>query len=217
MIRTNLFTRWETDERGNVAIVFAMMAIILMLAVGAAVDVGRWLHARDQTISAVDAALLAAGRYLQTNQNDPAGAIATAQTYYAQNVTSRLPVTGDSVSFVVGSDGMSVTASGTAYMQTSFLNLAGVDKLPLISTATTQFSQAQIAVGGNGGQSIEISLVLDETGSMVGQKLTDLQAAAKAWSTLSSGPITFSRRAMWIVLALWLRAACCCSRSPAPS
>ena len=50
------------DQRGNVAIVWALMATVLMLAVGAAVDVGRWLHARDQTVAAVDAALLAGGR-----------------------------------------------------------------------------------------------------------------------------------------------------------
>ena len=61
---------WRSDRSGNVAITFAMMAVVLMLAVGAAVDIGRWLHARDQTVSAVDAALLAGGRYLQTNSTD---------------------------------------------------------------------------------------------------------------------------------------------------
>jgi len=73
---------WRSDRSGNVAITFAMMAVVLMLAVGAAVDIGRWLHARDQTVSAVDAALLAGGRYLQTNSTDAAGAIAAAQKFY---------------------------------------------------------------------------------------------------------------------------------------
>jgi Flp pilus assembly protein TadG len=170
---------WRSDQSGNVAIVFAMMAVILMVAVGAAVDVGRWLHARDQTISAVDAALLAGGRALQTNSTDTASALAAAQKYYAQNTASRLPVTDDSITFAVGSDGMSMTASGTAYMQTPFLNLAGVDKLPLVSTAATQFSQAQLATGGNGGENLEISMMLDITGSMAGQKLLDLKSSAE--------------------------------------
>ena len=62
-----------------------------MLAIGAAVDISRWLHARDQTIAAVDAAVLAGGRWLQTSASDNAGAIATAQKFYSQNVASRLP------------------------------------------------------------------------------------------------------------------------------
>jgi len=181
--RRNLSTlrnlaRFRADRSGNVAIVFALMAVVLMLAIGAAVDIGRWLHARDQTVAAVDAAVLAGGRYLQTNPTDSAGAIAAAQKFYAQNVTSRLPVLNDSISFAVGSDGMSMTASGTAYIKTPFLQFASIDKLPLVSTATTQFSQAQLAVGGNGGQNLEVAMMLDITGSMSGQKLQDLKDSA---------------------------------------
>ena len=170
--------RFGADRSGNVAIIYALMAVVLMLAIGAAVDISRWLHARDQTIAAVDAAVLAGGRWLQTNASDTAGAIATAQKFYSQNVASRLPVTGDSIAFAVGSDGMSMTASGTAYIKTPFLQLASISQLPLISTATTQFSQAQLATGGNGGQNIEVAMMLDITGSMAGQKLVDLQSSA---------------------------------------
>jgi Flp pilus assembly protein TadG len=35
------------DRSGNIAIVWALMGLVLMLAIGAAVDVGRWLHARE--------------------------------------------------------------------------------------------------------------------------------------------------------------------------
>jgi len=157
---------------------YALLLVVLMVSIGAAVDIGRWLHARDQTISAVDAALLAGGRALQTNANDTAGAIAAAQEFYAQNVSSRIPVTGDSIAFQIGGDGMSMSASGTAYIKTPFLQFASIDQLPLLSTAQTQFSQAQLAVGGNGGQNIEIAMMLDITGSMAGQKLQDLKDSA---------------------------------------
>src|SRR5437868_14235868 len=93
------------DQRGNVAIVWALMATVLMLAVGAAVDVGRWLHARDQTVAAVDAALLAGGRALQTNATNDGAAIAAAQQFYTQNTATRLPVVSDTISFAVGNDG----------------------------------------------------------------------------------------------------------------
>jgi Flp pilus assembly protein TadG len=102
------------DQRGNVAIVWALMATLLMLAVGAAIDVGRWLHARDQTVAAVDAALLAGGRALQANATDEGAAIAAAQQFYTQNTATRLPVVSDTISFAVGNDGISMVANGTA-------------------------------------------------------------------------------------------------------
>ena len=172
------FAHFRSDQNGNLAVVFALMAILLMVAIGAGVDIGRWLHARDQTVTAVDAGLLAGGRWLQTNNTDTAGAIAAAQTMYTQNVASRLPVINDTVAFAIGSDGISVIANGTAYIQTPFLQLANVDKLPLISPGQQPIAQAQLAVGGNGGESIEVAMMLDITGSMAGQKISDLQASA---------------------------------------
>ena len=62
--------------------------------------------------------------------------------------------------------------------KTPFLQLANIAKLPLISTGQQPIAQAQLAVGGNGGQNLEVAMMLDITGSMAGQKLTDLQTSA---------------------------------------
>lgn len=97
---------------------------------------------------------------------------------YTQNVASRLPVINDTVAFAIGSDGISMIANGTAYIQTPFLQLANIDRLPLISPGPQPIAQAQLAVGGNGGESIEVAMMLDITGSMAGQKISDLQASA---------------------------------------
>ena len=166
------------DRSGNVAIVFALTATLLMVAIGAAVDVGRWLHARDQTVAAIDAAVLAGGRALQTNSTGEA-AIAAAKKYYNENVTSRLPVINDTVTFRVAPDGMGIIGGGSAYIKTPFLSFANVNSLPLLSTSQTEFGKSEIAVGGNNGQNLEVSLIFDITGSMAGQKLTDLKTAAK--------------------------------------
>jgi len=171
--------RFRADERGNVAVVLGLTLIILMLSIGAAIDVGRWLHARRQTVAAVDAAVLAGGRALQVNSKDTDGAIAAAEKYYKQNVATRFPVESDTVSFGVSEDKMGITASGTAYIDTPFLHFASVDRLPLLATSQTKFSGSKISVGGSGGQNIEISLILDITGSMMGSKINDLKAAAK--------------------------------------
>jgi hypothetical protein len=53
--------------------------------------------------------------------------------------------------------------------------------LGMISTATVTVStrgQALIAGGGNAGTNLEVSMMLDVTGSMGGSKITDLKAAA---------------------------------------
>ncbi len=166
--------RFGADRSGNVAILFAVSAVVLMLAVGAAVDVGRWLHARDQTLAAIDAAVLAGARALQTDPSDTDAAVAAAQNFYDQNVSSRLAVTDDSVTFSMADDGQSMTASGSAHISTPFLQFASIDKLPLISASTAEFSKATRQIGEN----LEISVMLDVTGSMSGEKLEDLKKAA---------------------------------------
>jgi Flp pilus assembly protein TadG len=163
------------NRSGNVAIVFALSAVVLMLGIGAAVDIGRWLHARDKTLAAIDAAVLAGARALQLDDADTDVAVAQAQKFYDENVTKRLPVTDDTVTFGVADDGQSVTASGSAYIKTPFLQFANIDKLPLISTATAEFSSA----GYGTSEDLEIALMLDVTGSMQGQKLADLKKSAK--------------------------------------
>ena len=101
-------------------------------------------------------------RTVRTNS----AAVAAAEKFYDENVTSRLPVVDDSVTFNVKSDGMGMKASGTAYIKTPFLRFAAIEKLPLLSTSQTDFGELQIAVGGNGGENIEVAIMLDITGSM---------------------------------------------------
>jgi Flp pilus assembly protein TadG len=176
--------RLRRDSSGNALVMFALTFVVLMLSVGATVDIGRWLLARDQTLAAVDAAVLAGGRTLQTS-GDTAAAVTAAQQFYLMNVVSRIPVQSDSITFAAS--GQSVTAHGNAQIDTLFLQLANIETLPLISQATAEFAKAEFAFGGTGGvsdgnntdtETNEISLMLDVTGSMKGQKLEDLKAAA---------------------------------------
>jgi len=166
------------DRNGDVAALFGLMAIVLFLTIGGAVDFGRWLHARNQTMSAMDAAVLAAGRALQVG-GDTDAAVAAAQAYYTENTQGRLPLESDSINFVVENDGLSVTAAGNAYIQTPFLSLAHINRLALLDTNGADYSESEIAVGGNSGVNLEISMMLDVTGSMEGDKMDALKIAAK--------------------------------------
>lgn len=172
-------SRFGSDERGSVAMVFGLSALSIVLFVGAAVDMGRWLHAHSQTRAAVDSAVLAGSRTLQVTGGDTAAALQTARAYYHANVRSRPKVQADKIDFVVDAAGKAVTASGTAYISTPFLAVAHVRRLALWKEGAAESSSASTDVGSGNGGDVEISIMLDTTGSMQGQKLADLKVAAK--------------------------------------
>jgi Flp pilus assembly protein TadG len=174
------------DRQGGVAIMFALMLVALCLFVGAAVDIGRWLQARHQTIAAMDAAVLAGGRVMQDATNTVAKARAAALLYYQENTKGRAEVVDDTISFDAIDNNSAFVAKGNAYLKTTFLSFANIPKLPLLNTATSEYSRAEIAGGGGGGgtggsstqDKVEVALMLDVTGSMGGNKIVDLRAAA---------------------------------------
>ncbi len=178
-----------SDARGgSVTILFGLMGIILFLIIGLSVDMARWLHARTKTIGAVDAAVLAGARDLQVNGLDSDRAIAMATKYYNANVEDRPPLANDTIQFKVVDDGTAVTAEGSAKLETTFMKLAGIKELPLLKLAGTEYSKAVLQVNGNAESSIEVSLMLDVTGSMCdggsyscssGEKLNAMKEAAK--------------------------------------
>jgi Flp pilus assembly protein TadG len=181
---------FRDNRSGQVAMLFGLMAIVLFLLVGGAVDLGRWVHARTQTIAAIDAAVLAGGRALQVNASDRDGALEAAQKYYAANVETRLALKSDSISFEVEdtANGTIVTATGSAAIETPFLKLANISELPLINESGAEFSEAKLAAGANAKQNFEISMMLDVTGSMcdnnrspctTGRKIDAMKTAAK--------------------------------------
>lgn len=166
------------DDRGSVAMLFGLIAMAIVLFVGAAVDMGRWLHAHSHTKAAVDSAVLAGARTLQVTGGDTAAALLSARNYYKSNVQKRIKVQSDTIDFVVNDDNKTVMAAGTAYIRTPFLGIARIKRLALWSDSAAEASSASSQIGSGADQQIEISIMLDTTGSMQGQKLTDLKAAA---------------------------------------
>lgn len=174
------------DERGSVAIIFAFTIFVLCAMVGLAVDYARFINARTQTIAATDAAVLAGARALQSNGGDQTAAVQVAETYYQQATKNRINVVpnSDSINFVVADNGTAMTTTGNAQISTPFMHFAFSlfsnqgTTLPLLRADGSDYSKAVLAVGGNGETNIEVAMMLDITGSMLGQKLTDMKSAA---------------------------------------
>ncbi len=163
---------WSRNDEGGVAIIFALSITLLFGVVGSAVDMGRWVTARSETRNAMDGALLAAGRTLQMPEKTEADALATAQIYYEQN-KSKVMSSGK-VGFEIVDNGTAIKATSSVVVATPFLSVLGIPELPVDGSA-----KAVLQVGGNVGTHIEVSMMLDVTGSMDGQKLADMKVAAK--------------------------------------
>ncbi len=174
-----LANAWIRDRKGVVAPLYALMAVAMFLTMGGALDFARWANARQHTIKAMDAAVLAGGRVLQLDSSATAEAIDTAERFYAENTKGRLELLSDTIAFTVSDDGLSFSATGNAEIETLLLGFAHISKLKLLDAAGSEYSKAEIAASGQSDYNLEISMMLDVTGSMWGSKLSDMQEAAK--------------------------------------
>lgn len=156
-------SRFASNTRGNVAMIFGVSLFPIMISVGVAVDLSRSLAVRERLSQAIDTAALAAGA-------SPGMTTATKTTYVqdylkANYDTSQIGALGSlSISEVADV----VTVSATATMDTVFLGIIGYNNLTLnVSTEVTRNSSG-----------LEFVMVLDNTGSMYGSKIADLKTAA---------------------------------------
>jgi len=157
---------------------FGVMLMTMCLLIGGSVDMGRWLNARDQTFSAIDAAILAAGRALQTGASQ-ADAIALAQRVYDSNTKKRIKVVNDSVRFTVKDDGATIATLGQVSVRTPFLGFVNIESLPLF--AKDEAPEATTAQDRYERFNREVAIMLDVSGSMCSpcSKRDDMKVAAK--------------------------------------
>jgi Flp pilus assembly protein TadG len=153
-------------RRGSVLAWTAFMVVPLLGFIGLGTDAARGYMVRARMSQALDAAALAAGR---------AGADQTKATTMAQTLfTANYPtgymdstLTGPTIAFDAAAQ--TVTVSASAVLPTYFVHLIGVNNFTV--SASSQVTSAAV--------NLEISMILDVTGSMNGTKISDLVTAAK--------------------------------------
>jgi Flp pilus assembly protein TadG len=142
-------------RRGNVAMMFALSLVPLVIAGGVGLDLARGMMVRSAMSEALDAAALAIG---SSKGLDRTTALSLAQKYFDANykgdASYGTPVLsiGDTDYSAAGS--VKITATDT--MPTTLMKIAGFQTIP-ISTATT------VVWGQN---KLWVALVLDNSGSM---------------------------------------------------
>jgi Flp pilus assembly protein TadG len=159
--------RFKKDDRGVTAVIFSLALLPILGAAGAAVDYSRAAHAQTDLQRALDSAALAlvrdAGR-LSAAELDARGKTMVASLFR--------PKTGgviDTVTVTRTTETVRVTANGS--VPTTIMNAMGFRSMALAG-------QAQAAWGN---KTIELALVLDNTGSMArANKMPELKKAANA-------------------------------------
>jgi Flp pilus assembly protein TadG len=152
---------------GNVAIMFGLGAIPLLVAVGAAVDMVQFNHVETVLQSAADAAALAAAA-ANTSSNHADVSTVVNDYLKANNAFAVLKsVTG--VTQTIDSKTGILRVSVKGQYDTNFLSIVGISSMQASASAEVNFSM----------KALEIALVLDNTGSMAGSKIANLKTSAK--------------------------------------
>jgi len=159
-----MFKRYLKGTSGNVAMMFVVASTLLLIGVGVAVDFNGMSKARSQAQSLADAAVLAASGSGETKRVD---LLKIAQ----ESVTANAP-NGDSynISLNLSQDGFITVDVGTQYNMT-IMGMFGNANSEVRASAESPLSSEQI---------VEITMVLDTTGSMSGSKIDSLKTAAHA-------------------------------------
>ncbi len=156
-------TLWSNED-GAILPLFAISSVLLLSVVGAAVDYNAASTKKVQLQNALDAAVLSAARDI-----GPSTTQSQMETAITRLVRSQVSFANDvnlTVSF--DSNARSVEATGTVSHQTALLGIVGITTIPIGATSSSKVGRAYL----------EVALVLDNSGSMAGSRITTLRSSA---------------------------------------
>jgi Flp pilus assembly protein TadG len=173
----SLLFRLGADQRGAVLIKFTVALLPLLTVVGVAVDVGQIFLVKQKLTNAVDAAGIAVGRHPELDEDEVK---ALAQSF----VVAHYPATaiGDLKGVTVTPQEKQVDVTATASVPMSFLTILGYKSVDI--TASSMVLRQL--------KKVELVMVLDNSGSMAGTRMSALQSSANALVTALFGNETTS-------------------------
>ncbi|HUC66431.1 MAG TPA: pilus assembly protein [Stellaceae bacterium] len=146
--------RFIRERDGNIAMIFGLCAIPVVVGCGIAIDVGRAYMVRMDLESALDASALAVAS--STSSLTTAQLQTRLQSYFDANYPMMSQTTNLQVSMTDPTQPV-INVTATVDVPTTFLQLINVTQIPV--AASNQVSK--------GTNSLELALVLDNTGSMM--------------------------------------------------
>lgn len=142
----------------------AVAMVILVASMGTAIDSGRGYLVKSHLSQALDAAALAGGRAVFSPNRD-----ADIRMFFNANFPGEYleaEVTGPTIQ--VDANGEEIALAATARIPTTFMRILGIEEITVHSETVVRRSN----------RGMELVLVMDNTGSMAGEKITKMKAAA---------------------------------------
>lgn len=150
------------NKRGNVAMIVALLFVPLTLAGGAGVDLARYEAVRVEMQDGLDRGVLAAASLSQKQKT------ADVLKSYMNNLAYGADVVIN-FSEATAMNSRKISANASYTINTAFMHLAGVKTLTIRTASSAEEAK----------QNIELSLMLDMSGSMVGSKIKNLKVASQ--------------------------------------
>lgn len=178
------------SERGAIAILFGFSLMVIVLAVGSAIDYGRAHSLRQEMQSTLDAGVFAAAKSMVLKGDD---VNTTVKIFVSASELLKENITIDNVTGTPGTKS-EVSGTMTGRMPTHFMGLIGHTEIQMTV-------ESSVALGSS---NMDLVLILDSTGSMKGSKLDTLKTAAtdlvqtlykipKAKDIIKIGVVPFAR------------------------
>lgn len=149
---TSVFPRYMSDQKGTVAVLFALAVVPLLLAAGVAIDIVRYSSAKTGLQAALDAGALTIAAATNLSSADR---LAAGYSTFGENIEAA--VSGISVTPNFNLEDDKVVASASFDLPVGLMKLAGL-------SAMTVSAESEVTVPEN--KKAEIALVLDYSGSM---------------------------------------------------
>ena len=139
----NKLASFKKNEKGSIIPLAAISITALALAGGAAVDYARYASTKSLMDTALDAAILDAGKRLGLGQPVDQKFEDDFITFFNVNITGRGGFTDnyEIVSFSADADTGKVSASAKAVVDATLMRIGGFDKLNALSSSGGIFEQ----------------------------------------------------------------------------
>ncbi len=165
----SLLARFRRDRSGNVGIIFGLALLPLLGMSGAAIDFARASSARGALANALDSAALMAARDAPKLSDGELRGRAVAWVK-ANLANEPVDISDDAISVRIDRTARTITVDGRAGLQASMTRVIGMDRIEVAAEAQSNW----------GTNTIELALVLDNTGSMASSgKMAALKEAAR--------------------------------------
>ena len=162
-------TAFARSERGGVAILFGVCAMVLTVTIGVAIDHARVHHSTSKLAAAADAAALAAGRALMEGAMSDEEVAELGERFFNQNLSGGGKFADIAkVEVIPDRANSTIEVKVDADVPMTFMRIAGFQTVAVPVDTVTTFE----------ANDLELGMALDITGSMSGRKLADLKTAA---------------------------------------